>query len=99
MLISSQTEGIFQLSATAKYLLAAKAKVDWVGGIAASSTDKLRSTSFYHSYTVIITGIDIPIMNQEVEYFTTLLAAESYLITDDMLQIICGDSMLNYRKD
>jgi heat shock protein HslJ len=44
-------------------------------------------------------GCPEPIMNQEVEYLTTLLAAESYLITDDLLQIICGDRLLNYIKD
>jgi hypothetical protein len=38
-------------------------------------------------------------MNQEAEYLSTLLTAESYLITDDLLQIICGDRVLNYIKD
>ena len=40
-----------------------------------------------------------PIMEQEVEYLAILQDAESYEITDDQLQIICGDRLLNYIKD
>lgn len=44
-------------------------------------------------------GCPEPIMNQEVNYLATLLAAESYEITGNQLQIICGDKILIYIKE
>ena len=44
-------------------------------------------------------GCPEPIMDQEVRYLTTLQDAESYEITGNRLQIICGDNLLNYIKD
>ena len=40
-----------------------------------------------------------PILSQEVAYLSTLLVAESYQVSGNRLQIICGDQILNFIKD
>ena len=87
VVIPGEAEGILKFSPAGKHLLGAEGKLNRVGSIAAGPSYHYWFLILYHDDTVIVAGVDIAVMEQEVVGDT--------IKSPERLIIVLGDGFLS----